>query len=245
MPRFPRVVATDTPHHVTQRGNAQRWVFETDSDRLVYLDLLRRNCQAYDLAVLGYCLMSNHVHLVVIPHRLDSMAIALRHTHGRYAAYLNGRQAATGHIWQGRFYSCPLDTHHLWAALRYIELNPVRAALTRHPAHYAWSSAAAHCGRSAQPVPLVLAQYPWHDAWTPAAWREFLIDSTAEQDAAALRACTHTGRPLGTEEFVESLERTLQRALTPGQGGRPRQKPGTDGTFRSHQPRLWPAGPAE
>src|ERR1035437_4222082 len=109
MARLARVVAIGTPHHVTQRGNDRRWVFETDSDRLVYLQLLQLNCQVHDLSVLGFCLMTNHVHLVVIPRHADSMALALRHTHGRYASYLNARAGTSGHLWQGRFYSCPLD----------------------------------------------------------------------------------------------------------------------------------------
>ena len=90
--------------------------------------------------------MSNHVHLIVVPARHDSLRLALKHTHGRYAAYFNARFASSGHVWQGRFYSCPLDLPHLWAALRYTELNPVRAGMVADPAAYHWSSAAAHCG---------------------------------------------------------------------------------------------------
>ena len=106
MARLARVVVSGVPHHVTQRGNSQRCVFETDVDRLVYLRLLRLNCQAHELSVVGFCLMSNHVHLVVIPRRAESMALALRHTHGRYASYLNARLGTSGHILQGRYYSC-------------------------------------------------------------------------------------------------------------------------------------------
>ncbi|HYL77389.1 MAG TPA: hypothetical protein VEU96_24460, partial [Bryobacteraceae bacterium] len=154
----------------------------------------------------------------------DSMAIALRHTHGRYAAYLNGRQNSSGHVWQGRYYSCPLDTHHLWAALRYTELNPVRANMIADPTLYTWSSAATHIGKPCPSVHLQIAQETWRARWTPATWREFLLDSTAENDIAAIRANTHTGRPLGSDEFVESLERTLGRTLIPKNDGRPRKR---------------------
>jgi putative transposase len=146
MARLARVVSPDTPHHVTQRGNARQFILETDTDRLVYLDLLRRHGALHGLGLLGYCLMSNHVHLIVVPARHDSLRLALKHTHGRYAAYFNARFASSGHVWQGRFYSCPLDLPHLWAALRYTELNPVRAGMVADPAAYHWSSAAAHCG---------------------------------------------------------------------------------------------------
>jgi REP element-mobilizing transposase RayT len=124
MARLARVVAVDTPHYVTQRGNARQYILETHADRLVYLDLLRQNCRLQRLSLLGYCLRSNHVHLIAVPERDDSLRLALKHSHGRYAAYFNARCASYGHVWQGRYYSCPLDPPHLWAALRYSELKP-------------------------------------------------------------------------------------------------------------------------
>jgi putative transposase len=130
MARLARMVAIDAPRHITQRGNARQVVFESDADRLVYLDLLRQHCRLDRLKLLGYCLMSNHVHLIAIPALADSLLLALKHTHERYAGYFNARHASSGHVWQGRFYSCPLDPPHLWTALRYAELNPVRAGET-------------------------------------------------------------------------------------------------------------------
>ena len=124
MPRLARVIAEGIAHHITQRGNARRTVFDSDADRLVYLDLLRRDSRLHQCSLVGYGLMSNHVHLMVVPHRADSIAQALRRTHGRYAAYLNARQGKSGHVWQGRYYSCSLDRDHLWTALRYVECNP-------------------------------------------------------------------------------------------------------------------------
>ena len=131
MARLARVVALDTPHHITQRGNGRQYILESDTDRLVYLDLLRKHCRLHRLSLLGYCLMSNHVHLIAVPERDDSLRLALKHTHGRYAAYFNARCASSGHVWQGRYYSCPLDLPHLWAALRYTELNPVTKPTAR------------------------------------------------------------------------------------------------------------------
>lgn len=129
MARLARVVAVDVAHHVTQRGNARQFILTSDAERMVYLDLLRQAAQLYSLSVIGYCLMSNHVHLVVIPRKAAAMANALKQAHGRYAAFWNATHASSGHVWQGRFYSFPLDSGHLWEALRYAELNPVRARL--------------------------------------------------------------------------------------------------------------------
>jgi len=154
MARLPRAVAVDTPHHVTQRGNARQFILESDSARLVYLQLLQHACRLHRLSLLGYCLMSNHVHLIAIPQRPDSLAAALKQVHGRYAAYFNALHASSGHVWQGRYYSCALDPPHLWAALRYTELNPVRAGLVAEPEAFPWSCAAAHC-LPAAPDPLL------------------------------------------------------------------------------------------
>jgi putative transposase len=118
MARFSRVIAVGVAHHVTQRGNARQFLLNSDADRDVYLSLLRANTGKHAAAVLGYCLMSNHVHLVMVPRGADSLALALKHTHGRYAAYWNAKHGTSGHVWQGRFYSCPLGQDHLWQALR-------------------------------------------------------------------------------------------------------------------------------
>jgi REP element-mobilizing transposase RayT len=140
--RLARVIAVDVPHHVTQRGNARRFILDCDADRMAYLNLLRRNIELHGVGLIGYCLMSNHVHLVVTPHQADGLALALRHAHGRYAIYWNAVHQSSGHAWQGRYYSCPLDRAHLWEALRYTELNPVRAGLASEAEAWGWSSAA-------------------------------------------------------------------------------------------------------
>jgi len=126
MARLPRVVIVDVAHHVTQRGNARQVILANDADRIAYLELLRQYSELHRLSLLGYCLMCNHVHLVVIPRTSEALAQALKQTHDRYASYWNARMASSGHVWQGRFYSCPLDDSHLWAALPYVEMNPVR-----------------------------------------------------------------------------------------------------------------------
>jgi putative transposase len=232
MPRFPRVIAVDVPHHVTQRGNAQQQVFDSDSDYMVYLDLLGHYASLHHLPIGAYCLMPNHVHLIATPSDPDALPRTLRATHGRYAAYRNSRHSATGHAWQGRYYSCPMDTGHHYAALRYVETNPVRAGLVATPEDYAWSSAAEHCGGPRGRLELAARD----DGWTDDEWRAYLtaVDATVD---GQIRDATRTGRPLGPGDFVHGLEIALCRRLAPQRGGRRSKK-----TEEAHQQVLaWEA----
>jgi len=222
MARFARVVVEDVAHHVTQRGNAQQVIFSSDGDRATYLELLQHYSELHSLALLGYCLMSNHVHLIVVPGAAEALAQALQHTHGRYASYWNARNLSSGHVWQGRFYSCPLDETHLWRALRYVELNPVRAGMVPEATQWRWSSAVAHCGSAACPPSLEMDR--WRKRWTAAEWSAHLAARESASEVATLRQFTHTGRPLGSEEFVAGLEQSTQRALLPRKAGRPKKR---------------------
>ena len=221
MGRLARVVAADVPHHLTQRGNARRFVLDCDADRSVYLKLLRENLALYKVSLFGYCLMSNHIHLIAVPRTADGLAQALKHTHGRYASYWNAAHQSSGHVWQGRYYSCPLDEPHLWEALRYTELNPLRAALVREAESWPWSSAASHCGT--QPAEDWLALEMWRSHWAPSEWRNYLAAGESESRLAVIRQRTHTGRPLGSAEFIHSMEKIAQRRLAPLKRG-PREK---------------------
>src|ERR1035441_3100540 len=154
------------------------------------------------LVILGYCLMPNHVHLVVVPEREASLQTALRNAHGRYATYLNARQATSGHVWQGRSYSCPLGEDHLWAALRYTERNPVRAGMVGDAVDYPWSSARVHVGGGWDSLVDVGL---WSERWTLTEWREFLAATEFERESDAIRHSTHSGRPLGSANFVKRL----------------------------------------
>ena len=194
-------------------------ILTSDSERTVYLELLQTYLRLHDLSLLGYCLMSNHVHLLLIPRKVESLATALKQTHGRYASYWNATHKSSGHVWQGRFYSCPLDDAHLWVALRYAERNPVRAQLAAVADSWPWSNAGAHCGVREPPPYLDLET--WAGRWSAQDWREYLSCGDSEMEIAAIRQCTHTGRPLGSEDFVHSLERATLRSLMPRKGGRP------------------------
>ena len=215
-----RVVAVDVPHHVTQRGNARQAVFSSDADRRTYLELLRQYSELHGLSLLGYCLMSNHVHLIAAPASAEALAQSLKQAHGRYAAYWNASRALTGHVWQGRFYSCPLGESHLWEALRYAELNPVRAGTVVAAAEWRWSSAVAHCGG---PADALLEMERWKKRWTAKDWQEYLAAGELASKIAELRQFTHTGRPLGSADFVTCLEKMMLRMLAPRKGGRPKK----------------------
>jgi putative transposase len=187
--------------------------------------LLRQSSELCGLSLLGYCLMSNHVHLIAVPRTTAAMGQTLKHTHGRYASYWNARQSSTGHVWQGRFYSCPLDDPHLWAGLRYAEMNPVRAGMVSTAIEWPWSSAAAHCNPEVRDA--MLDMEPWQRRWTPARWSEYLAAGESLTELNGLRQCTHTGRPLGTVGFIAALEQATSRRLAPRNGGRPK-KPAAD-----------------
>ncbi len=220
MPRFPRAIAIGFPHHVTQRGTDRQCVFFTNSDRDVYLDLLRTSAVQTNLRILAYCLMPNHIHLVTVPDAPDSLSVALRRTHGRYANYLNARRGRTGHLWQNRFYSCALDGAHLSVALRYVERNPVRAGLAERVEQYPWSSAAAHL--TGLDPRNVLDMNFWLDRGAAENWRS--LHATPEELLAVrlLQRATFTGRPVGSAGFIEQLEVQLERTLRPHQGIRAR-----------------------
>jgi len=161
-------------HHVTQRGNNRADVFYVDDDRRVYPRLLGDGAQRYGLRIEGYCLMTNHVHVVGVPEREGSLALALGLANLRYTQYVNRMHGRSGRLWQNRFFSCPLDDAHRVAALCTIENNPVRAGMVKRPEDYAWSSAGCHCG-GADPSGL-LAASAWGREYPGTAWRHVLAE---------------------------------------------------------------------
>ena len=145
MPRLARTVFADVPHHITQRGNRREDVFFDDEDRKVYLRWLGEYCKKWNVEVLAYCLMTNHIHLILRPTTKDGLQRVLKPLHMRYAQRINRLKGWKGHLWQGRFFSSPLDNTYTWSAIRYIERNPVRAGMVEKAEDYIWSSAPAHC----------------------------------------------------------------------------------------------------
>ncbi len=221
MSRKPRNVFPNLPHHLTQRGNYQQDVFLSDADRQQYLLWLREYAEKYQLEVWAYCLMSNHVHLIAVPRREDSLARTLALTHMRYAQYFHRSLKQSGHLWQGRFYSCPLDENHLIQAARYVECNPVRASLVSQATDWPWSSARAHSW--GEPNALLDGSH-WPPADLRAVWSELLAQPHEPWELDAIRRQTYTGRPLGSESFIAKLERIAGRFLRALPRGRPRKK---------------------
>jgi putative transposase len=201
-----------------------------DDDRRVYLELLKEQAQKYSLEILAYCLMTNHVHLVAIPHEEEALALAIGRTHFRYTQYINRFHRRSGHLWQGRFYSCALDGRHLWPALKYVELNPVRAKLCRRAWQYAWSSAAPHVDEKAESELLDLSR--WYKRVSAEEWRKELAEGLTEAEVAQIRLRTHTGRPLGSDRFVSKLETLLGRRVRPLPVGRPKKTPEGDAKIK-------------
>ena len=209
MPRNARCVVPGLPSHVTQRGTNRQPVFFSAGDRHTYLRLLGAVLEEAQARVLAYCLMTNHVHLVVTPAADDALAILLRRTHGRYAQYLNARRQRSGHLWQNRFFSCPLSAGRLATALRYVERNPVRAGLAARADDYAWSSAPAHL--SGRDRTGVLDMAFWRERGEAAGWRAMLGEGEDARETRLLRRCTFAGRPFGEEEFVQKIEKRFGR----------------------------------
>jgi putative transposase len=214
--RLARVIAVDVPHHVTQRGNARQSILTSDAERLVYLDLLRNNAALHQLSPISYCLMPNQVHWVVIPRKADSLALTLKHALRDIMEYPPCLQRS---CLAGTILLLPLGTPHLWAALRYAELNPVRAGMVARGESYPWSSAAAPWG-AAEPDAIV-DMNTWQQHRSHTSWRECLATQTSEAEHIAIRQCARTGRPLGTPEFIAALEERMRRKLAPKKGGSP------------------------
>jgi putative transposase len=213
MARKARVVADGVPHHITQRGNNRQDVFLLSEDRRFYLETLRAKCEQHRVAILGYCLMTNHVHLVAIPERPDGLARALGETHGRYAQRFNRRYRRSGHLWQNRFYSCPLGRDHLLTALAYVDLNPLRAGLVRLPEQYEWSSARAHTAGAESDR--TIDAWAWSELAIRDDWTMVLQAAAGGNDGERLRHSTYAGLPFGDAGFVTEMERRAGRPLRP------------------------------
>ena len=222
MPRLARIVVPGIAHHITQRGNNKQDVFFVDQDKMEYLRLLKKHSLEFGLRVLGYCLMTNHVHIVGVPDEEESLAKAVGRTNFIYTQYVNRMHGRSGHLWQNRFYSCALDDRYFWTALRYTEQNPVRARMVRVPWTYPWSSAPAHTGQGDSTGLIDLAG--WEKLSRGLDWKEFLRDGVEDDISKSFRTHYRRGRPLGSDKFISKLEVHLGRRLRPAPGGRPRKK---------------------
>ncbi len=225
MARLARVVLPGVAHHVTQRGNRRLPIFFSDDDRRAYLALLREGCAQAGVRCLAWCLMDNHVHLILVPEDADGLRAALGEAHRRYTRHVNFREGWRGYLFQGRFASYPMDDAHLMAAIRYVELNPVAAGIVSHAEDWHWSSARSHiAGKRVADDPLTDATaLTGHVADWRAMLRHGLEASDADGEgiavAEAIEARLRTGRPLGDTTWIARQEAALARQLRPAKRG--------------------------
>ena len=199
--------------HVTQRGINKQQIFFSDADRLHFLQLLETHSEERAVRIAAYSLMPNHYHLVLAGDRPQAVSLFMMDLNGLYSTYSNTKRQRTGPSWQGRFRSCVLDTAHWENALRYVELNAVRAHLVKQADLDAWSSARVHLGIDPAPPWLDTGQFQRH--WpNPAAWRDRLASFT-RREAAALRQATRHDSALGSDTFLQQLEQTYAVQLRP------------------------------
>lgn len=220
MPRIARIVAIGYPHHITQRGNYRQTVFTNDAEYALYLKWLNEYAKKNSLAILAYCLMPNHVHFVAIPQKEYSLARTFNACHMRYSQYFNKKKKLTGHLWQGRFFSCILDENYLYAAVRYIENNPVRAKLVKQPEDWKWSSARPHISEATS----ILALDDAKKYLDIEDWQEYLSQREDASAITKIRGNTLSGKPLGSKNFITKLEKFFGKRITPLPRGRPKKK---------------------
>ena len=217
MARMPRLVVPGYPHHVTQRGNRKLQTFFSENDFRAYVNLIAEMKERSRVEIWAYCLMPNHVHLVAVPSHEDGLAEMMQHSHRRYARRVNKRENWQGHLWQERFHSILMDERHLFAAVRYIELNPVAAGLCNAATDWPWSSVHAHVRREDDKIVTVQPMLKRVPHWSDyLAWQE---DSEAIKN---LRANVKSGRPVGDDRFINRLEELTGRKLRKSKPG-PRQ----------------------
>ncbi|MBL7130497.1 MAG: transposase [Candidatus Omnitrophica bacterium] len=204
MARLARVVALDMPHHIVQRGNRRQNVFFREQDKQVYLDFLREESKRFLLDIWAYCLMDNHVHIIAVPKHKDSLARGIGQTHCAYTRMINFREGWRGYLWQGRFSSFLLNERYLFAAVRYVERNPVRSGIVKKAESYPWSSALTHVKKRED---LLLTKFYLLDEIKD--WSRYLSQEENEEDLKLFRRHGQTGKPLGDKTFIAYLERKL------------------------------------
>jgi putative transposase len=223
MARLPRIVLSGIAHHVTQRGNRRQRVFFGDDDYAHYIDLMAEAAVRSGTEIWAYCLMPNHVHMIVVPQNEDGLRALFAEAHRRYTRTINARHRWTGHLWQGRYGSVAMDDAHVFHALRYVALNPVAAKLVAQAGDWRWSSAAAHlAGRDDALVKVAPVLARTGD------FAAFLGESDARaatRDFAAIAKAAVTGRPIGDATWIDAMEARTGRRLRPAKRGpQPRDK---------------------
>ena len=194
-------------------------VFDRDHNYKYYIELINEYASNHGIEVMAYCLMTNHVHFIVVPAAKEGLGKFFNTVHMRYAHYLNRQRNVKGHLWQGRFYSCVLDEAHLYRGVRYVERNPVRAGMIKGAWDYPWSSARGHMGMKNENV-IRLSQE--HRYLKQDEWKDYLQENDEEMENE-MRKMTARGLVVGSSDFMAKLERKLKRSLTYRVWGRPKK----------------------
>jgi putative transposase len=227
MPRPPRAFLPGLPQHLIQRGNNRTAIFAADADYTFYLDCLHTASLQHGVTIHAYVLMTNHVHLLVTPLYTDSLPRVMQCLGRRYVRYFNTKYQRTGTLWEGRFKACLIDTdRYLLACSRYIELNPVRAKMVRHPEEYRWSSYRAHAMGESNPLLTKHAVYlalGATDETRQIAYSQLHEGSLAETTLQQIRIATNKGWVLGSESLKQAAEAHTGRSLWPRPRGRPKK----------------------
>ena len=209
MARHPRLIVPGVALHIYQRGNDRQDCFREDSDRLVYLSGLGEYCRRWQCALHAYCLMTNHVHLMLTPAHEDAPALVMRDLGRLYVRYFNDRHSRTGSLWEGRFHSCLIDSaRYALGCQRYIDLNPVRAGMVPSVDAYPWSSYAGHSGARSDPLLTPHAEYlaiSDDESRRHVAYAALCREAEEPEFLAAIRDATFGGLPLIGEQLKSRL----------------------------------------
>jgi len=229
MPRRARLVLPNVPLHIIQRGNNRQACFFADEDYRFYLDWLAEHASKSGCQVHAYVLMTNHVHLLISAERAEAPGALMKALGQRYVQYVNRAYRRSGTLWEGRFRSClTQEETYLLACQRYIELNPVRAAMVAHPAEYRWSSYRANAQGEADPLvrPHSLYEALGLDAASrQAVYRELFRHDLEPGLVDEIRRATNGNFALGNELFAAQVSSALGKRVVPGKSGRPRKIP--------------------
>lgn len=221
MPRKPRLIEEGAPHHITQRGNRKELLFFDQLDRVVYKKLLKKFMLLWQVEILAYCLMTNHIHLILVPSSRAGLIRMMNTVQTKYAFYINQKRKTCGHTWHSRYFCSPLDHDYMWTAIRYVELNPVRANMVEFAEDYPWSSARFHCDANCFDSILT------HDSkWANILamrnnWQRWLREDELEENINIFRKQHSQDLPCGSEEFIAQLEKKSGRKLRYTPVGRP------------------------
>ncbi|MDP2940609.1 MAG: transposase [Candidatus Omnitrophota bacterium] len=222
MPRIARIVGVGYPHHIIQRGNNRQQIFFDNTDKQFYLDLLQKYSQECGCKINAFCLMDNHVHILAIPNKKDSLAKTMQKLSLRYTQYINKKYNRTGRLWECRFHSCLVDKdEYLWSVCRYIESNPLRSKLVSKVDDYKWSSAKTNVSLKGG---FSFVEPIWKSYVDRDEYIKFLNKQDDEQEIERIRKATYSGKPLGKKIFLEEISEKLSVVISNRDRGRPTKK---------------------